>query len=89
VIQLQNKPHRRLGCIGLFVGAIMTVKELIERLKSLPPDMPVVMAADPEGNSFDNCEDVGKSWFDENMDHCDITDIEDDDEWEEYVVLWP
>ncbi len=28
----------------------MTVKELIERLKSLDPDLPVIMSSDSEGN---------------------------------------
>lgn len=36
----------------------MTVAELIEKLKALPPDLQVILQADPEGNSYDSLYSV-------------------------------
>lgn len=42
-----------------------TVADLIAVLKTLPPDMVIVLASDPEGNSFDTWYDTGYGIWDE------------------------
>ena len=48
----------------------MTVKELINQLTELPPDAPVILAGDPEGNYFYKVSNVelcryedGNTWI--------------------------
>jgi len=41
----------------------MTCKELIEKLKTLPPDQPVIMAKDAEGNDYSPLDSLGFGWY--------------------------
>lgn len=43
----------------------MTVKELIEKLSELESDRLVIVACDPEGNSYDTLYGVGTCAYDE------------------------
>lgn len=36
----------------------MTVGELIKRLSKLPPELEVILQADPEGNGYDKLRDI-------------------------------
>ena len=41
----------------------MKVKELMEKLSALDPDMVVVLARDPEGNGFNELQDTNADMF--------------------------
>ena len=42
----------------------MTVKELMEQLKDLDQDLPILIAEDPEGNGFHHFDSVSESAID-------------------------
>jgi hypothetical protein len=70
------------------------VKELIEKLNTLNPELDVWVAADQEGNAFNDLEFVYTSaaWrdgFEQDTVHPD--DVEDytEEELFEVVVIWP
>lgn len=41
----------------------MTIKELIEELKALPQDLPVVMSKDAEGNGYSPLSAIDSVWY--------------------------
>lgn len=41
----------------------MTIKELIEKLKDLPQDLPVIMSKDSEGNGYSPILDLDCLWY--------------------------
>lgn len=41
----------------------MTIKELIEKLKYLPQDLPVIMSKDSEGNGYYPISDLDCVWY--------------------------
>lgn len=61
-------------------GGNVNVRELIEQLSQWDPETPVVMASDPEGNSF---HPVGDTEADSAIDYGVGT------ENESCIVLWP
>jgi len=65
----------------------MTVKELIEKLQSVPPELPVYLASDEEGNSFDTLTDVEESPLNHDCYPCHPNDADEDAD--RVVVLWP
>jgi len=70
----------------------MNVKQLIDELSVLNPNLEVVVAEDEEGNGFEFLGDVIISKFDKSgMEtvHPDDVDEWDQDELITVVVLWP
>lgn len=82
-----------------------TVKDLIEKLSTLPPDTPIVLSSDSEGNLYSRLSDLSGDYY-ARKDELDsyyldsIVSEEDikDDDWSEeevgqyltkIVVLWP
>lgn len=70
----------------------MTVHDLIEKLKTLPAHLEILIASDPEGNGFHELyaaqvELIEPSTLD--VIHEDDADEYDDGELEERVILWP
>lgn len=71
----------------------MTVGQLIEALKVLPPDAEVVLARDAEGNGFSSLETVDPTrwdgedvlWDEAGEEHASIDDFGGD----ACVALWP
>lgn len=66
----------------------MTTKSLIEYLTKLPEDVEVLLASDPEGNSFhsvDQCE----AWFAYPGTTQPVEEEEADDNSTPVVILWP
>ena len=70
----------------------MLVKELIEKLLTLNPNLQVWVAKDAEGNAFDDLhfvETSAVSEYDYSVVHPDDVGNYDDGELTEAVVLWP
>lgn len=78
----------------------MTVKELIDRLKSIDSDMPIILSTDPEGNYFrelNAIEPYNNSYKDNSIGISELTpELEKEGYTEEdildgvkCVVLWP
>lgn len=75
----------------------MIVRELIEKLQELNPGARVIVAADPEGNSFDTLWNVQESHIltgDQDLQPLHPRDLAageygDNPDTEEVVVLWP
>jgi len=77
----------------------MTVKELIDKLKDLPPDMPVVMSKDAEGNGYSPLSTVDRVWYvaestwsgviydDDDLEEAKADGMADDAE--KVVCFWP
>jgi len=71
----------------------MTVKELIDQLKSLPDDMEVIISKDAEGNSHSPMYNVSEGWYVPDSTwsgdfYSDEDDI-DTEEAEKVLCLWP
>ncbi len=41
----------------------MTIKELIEILKGLPQDLPIILQKDAEGNGYSPLSGLGETWY--------------------------
>lgn len=70
----------------------MLVSEVIEKLQQLNPNLPVWVAADAEGNTFDDLniiETSAVSEYDYSVVHPDDVDEYEPGELTEAVVLWP
>lgn len=75
----------------------MKVKELIEKLKAVDPDMLVVMSSDAEGNGFHPLEDAETGGYaDGEVGLLELTEelkakgySEEDVRGEPAMVLWP
>ncbi len=71
----------------------MTVRELIEKLKSLDPDTAVILSSDSEGNSHSPLADVDPSHYvaeSTNSGTClHPDDLPDYPDAEPCVCLWP
>ena len=71
----------------------MTVAELIEQLKTFPPEALVIVQADAEGNGFDTLEEVGQgSWNPDDRWVYEEDDFDTEEFWNEHkncVVLAP
>lgn len=75
----------------------MIVRELIEKLQELDPGMRLIVAADPEGNSFDTLWVVEERVImtgDQELQPLHPSDIAageygDNPDTESVVVLWP
>lgn len=65
----------------------MNVKQLIEILKKLNPDMPVVMSKDGEGNYFSPLADTSKEFY---VAHSSWEgELGDSLDGEPALILWP
>lgn len=70
----------------------MTVRELIEELRSANQDALVVMSQDPEGNGFSPLDGLGEALYGNNeiTDDWDVSTRKDLDYMlTDAVVLWP
>jgi len=71
----------------------MTIRELIEKLKTLDPDIPVIMSSDSEGNAHSKITDADASHYVPASFGCvDLIhpdDLSDYPEAEPCVCLWP
>ena len=69
----------------------MTVKELIDELSEFDDDQIVVVASDPEGNSFfhEGIELCAAWWDGEDVVHDDDLPDEYTDDISEVAVIWP
>jgi hypothetical protein len=72
----------------------MTVGSLRAALANFPEDLPVLVASDEEGNSFEHLYDVEVSKYYEidreiQTIHPDDVDEYDQDDLSDAVVLWP
>lgn len=69
----------------------MKTKELIEILEQLDPETVVVLSFDPEGNSFSECQDAQRFFWDkENSEIYSFGDIDEiNDDLKDAIVLWP
>jgi hypothetical protein len=70
----------------------MKVSKLIEELQALDPEMKVIVAADEEGNSFRELDQVDVSHYEQDGWEFNVfhpSDVDDDDDYPQGVVLWP
>ncbi len=73
----------------------MTVKELIEKLQSLPQDNVVIMSKDGEGNEYSPLSDMSVGLYAAETtwrgDYYDPKDIESEERssYDPVVCLWP
>lgn len=75
---------------------MMTAKKLIERLSTVPPDTPVVMSKDGEGNGFSPLAEADTAaryveettWAGDVL-HPDDYDAYDPESMTHVVCLWP
>lgn len=72
----------------------MTVEELIDYLKEYDPERKVLMSADGEGNYYSEIDSFSESFGRESEENYDWEirreeDVEDEDEYEPVLVLWP
>lgn len=58
---------------------VVTVREFIELLKSFPPDTPMILSTDEEGNELRMVNGVGPRYVKE-LEHRFMEDINDEDE---------
>jgi hypothetical protein len=69
----------------------MKLSELIKELKGIEGDPEVIVSKDTEGNGYNPLSEVAWGYWDpEERELVDPTELEDDDDWAEaVVVLWP
>ena len=67
----------------------MTVKELMDHLRSLPDDLVVVMSIDEEGNRFKEIDGVDSDSTVFDGENIYYSDEQSPDEALACVVLWP
>lgn len=69
----------------------MTVKELIEQLSNLDPDLPVHVSSDPEGNRFHELSEIEHGQYrrecPNEIQGLHPDDADEDDPW--CATLWP
>lgn len=71
----------------------MKIKELIEELSKLDPELPVIVARDQEGNGFSElgCIEVSK-YTEDSYDQVEVhhpDDWDDNPESKACLVIWP
>lgn len=73
-------------------NGFITVREFIEMLKEFPPDTPMVLSSDEEGNNIRRVNGVGERYVESlqyaYMDSLDAEELEEYDSWVLTTEVW-
>lgn len=91
-VQYGRNPRRKVCGGTLVVTEFWTVRDFIEALQEFPPDTPVILSTDAEGNELRRVNGVGMRYVAELqhrfMEGIHEDDLEDYDTWVLTTEVW-